>query len=241
MSSTEEVSTAGVARLQRTVVELAERVRSLEAAAEIRALHHKYGYYLDKCLYDEVVDLFGADGEVAFAGGVYRGRAGVERLYLQRFRARFTGGHNGPVRGFLLEHVMLQDVVTVSPDGTSARARFRCLMQAGAHESAPEQVSRLSFQQWWEGGLYENAYVLENGVWKIKRLGYFPFWHAEYESGWAHTAPMTHMIPETTYPEDPLGPDELIEGFAFFPATDVVPFHYPHPVTGRDPAGEAVR
>ncbi|GAA5171784.1 MULTISPECIES: nuclear transport factor 2 family protein [Amycolatopsis] len=231
MSSTEETTEA--AELRRTVAELAERVRTLEAASAIRTLHHKYGYYLDKCLYQEVVDLFSDDGEVVFAGGVYQGRAGVERLYLHRFRERFTHGHNGPLRGFLLEHIMMQDVVTVSPDGRTACARIRALMQAGIHESAPELRGRTSFEQWWEGGLYENRYVLDDGVWKIKRLGYFPFWHAEYTKGWAHTPPLNAMIATRTYPDDPLGPDELVEGFEFFPATDVVPFHYPHPVTGK--------
>jgi hypothetical protein len=27
--------------------------------------------------------------------------------------------------------------------------------------------------------------------------------------------------------------DMLLPDFAFFPATDVLPFHYPHPVTGQ--------
>jgi hypothetical protein len=232
VSSTERMA-AELVELRTTVTELAGQVRTLKATAEIRNLQHKYGYYLDKCLYQEVVDLFSADGEVAFAGGVYRGRAGVERLYLRRFREQFTHGHNGPIRGFLLEHIINQDVITVSPEGTSARARFRCLMQAGVHESATELASRTAFEQWWEGGMYENTYVVEDGIWKIRRLGYFPFWHADYAAGWAHTAPLSHMIPKVTFPEDPKGPDELIEGFEFFPATDVVPFHYPHPVTGN--------
>lgn len=217
------------AALRRTVDALERRVRVLEASDEIRALHHKYGYYLDKCLYQEVVDLFSDTGEVAFIGGLWRGRAGVERLYLHRFRQRFTGGHNGPIRGLLLDHVMLQDVITVAPDATTASARFRVLMQAGVHDSVPELDGRTSFQQWWEGGVYENRYVREDGRWKIQRLGYFPFWHADYGKGWSHTAPLTHLIPTRTYPDDELGPDELIEGFAFFPATEVVPFHYPHP------------
>ncbi|MFD2415340.1 nuclear transport factor 2 family protein [Amycolatopsis pigmentata] len=229
MSSTES---GEIAELRRTVTELADRVRRLEATNEVRQLQFKYGYYLDKCLYQEVVDLYSEDGEVVFAGGIYRGRAGIERLYLHRFRERFTGGHNGPVRGFLLDHMIMQDVITIAPDGASARARMRCLMQAGVHESTPEQASRTQFEQWWEGGLYENRYVLEDGVWKIRRLGYTPFWHADYDAGWAHTPPLTNIIPKVTFPEDPLGPDELVDGFEFFPATEVVPFHYPHPVTG---------
>lgn len=74
--------------------------------------------------------------------------------------------------------------------------------------------------------------MLEGGVWKIKRLGYTPFWHADYDAGWARTPPLTNLVPKVAYPEDPLGPDALVDGFEFFPATEVVPFHYPHPVTG---------
>jgi hypothetical protein len=55
----------------------------------------------------------------------------VRRLYCDRFRQYFTGGHNGPVYGFLLDHPVLQDIVDVAPDRNTALARFRCFMQAG--------------------------------------------------------------------------------------------------------------
>ena len=36
------------------------------------------------------------------------------------------------------------------------------------------------------------------------------------------------------YPEDPIGPDELLDPQPrLWPATDIVPFHYNHPVTGK--------
>jgi len=39
---------------------------------------------------------------------------------------------------------------------------------------------------------------------------------------------------KTTYPTDPLGPDALIDPAPrLWPATDIVGFHYPHPVTGK--------
>lgn len=212
---------------------LTRRVDRLEAELGVRRLQHSYGYYLDKCLYQEVADLFSDDAEAIFCGGVYRGRAGINRLYLDRFRARFTQGHNGPVFGFLLDHPQLQDVISVNSDATEANGRFRCIMQAGVHASAREQFAgRTTHDQWWEGALYENTYVRENGVWKIKRLDYQPFWHAEYAKGWAQTEPMNAVIPIETYPVDPVGPDE-IRPFALFPNTDVVDFHYAHPVTGK--------
>ncbi|WP_327589508.1 nuclear transport factor 2 family protein [Nonomuraea sp. NBC_00507] len=47
-----------------------------------------------------------------------------------------------------------------------------------------------------------------------------------------------HESAHDTFPEDPLGPDEIVGDFDLFPAADTVPFHYPHPVTGQewDPA-----
>lgn len=47
--------------------------------------------------------------------------------------------------------------------------------------------------------------------------------------------------PTKTYPEDPLGPDELIEQQMLWPDTRVVPFHYPHPVTRRQVKDDDLR
>ncbi len=211
------------------VEELQNRIGTLEDVHAIRRLQHAYGYYIDKCLYDETVDLFTENGEVHFMGGVFRGRAGVRRLYIERFRKNFTNDKNGPIFGFLLDHPQMQDVIDVAPDRKTAKARFRCTMQAGLHESAIGRV-----RQWWEGGLYENTYVREDGVWKILILNYRPVWHADYETGWAHTRPQYVQFFSQTYPTDPVGPDALENPKpVLWPDTDVLPFHYPHPVTGR--------
>ena len=38
-----------------------------------------------------------------------------------------------------------------------------------------------------------------------------------------------------TYPEDPYGPDELLENAPrLWPETTTLPFHYRHPVTGKE-------
>src|SRR6185503_11621389 len=61
--------------IEQTLAELARRIEQLEHRAgvledihAIRRVQHAYGYYLDKCLYDEVVDLFSETGEVSFMG-----------------------------------------------------------------------------------------------------------------------------------------------------------------------------
>src|SRR6202161_2962484 len=121
--------------LEKKVEELAQQVGRLQDTQAVRDLQFKYGYYLDKCLYDEVVDLFTDDCEVHFIGGIFRGKASARRLYCDRFRKNFTGGHNGPVYGFLLDHLQLQDIVDVAADRKTACGRFRCFMQAGSHET----------------------------------------------------------------------------------------------------------
>ncbi|KAJ0116667.1 hypothetical protein J7T55_009817 [Diaporthe amygdali] len=225
---------ADLAELKKQVAALQKEVSRFQDEAEVRKTHFKYGYYLDKCLYNEVVDMFAdhPDTYVEFLGSRYRGKAGVKRLYQGRFQNTFVKGRNGPVHGFLLDHIMMQDVVDVDSTGTHAWCRMRALMQAGTHDSVNETHPR-GHVQWWEGGLYENEYLKENGVWKLFRYRYFPFWHAEFESGWSHTKKNYIPWPTKTYPEDPLGPDEILEQKMLWPDTRVIPFHYPHPVTGK--------
>ena len=219
--------------LEQRVEQLADEVGRLNDAQAVRKLQHAYGYYLDKCLYDEVVDLFAEDGEVRFMGGAFKGKPGLRRLYCDRFRKSFTGGHNGPVYGFLLDHLQLQDIVDVAADRATARARFRCLMQAGSHETKKDAPPHLP-SQWWEGGIYENEYVRESGVWKIQLLNYNVVYHGIYDKGWAHTPANFVSFFTETYPKNPVGPDVLVQPKpVIWPETAVVPFHYEHPVTGK--------
>jgi SnoaL-like domain len=217
-----------MAALKRQVELLTNRVGVLEDTHAIRTLHFKYGYYMDKCLFEEIVELFCDDAEIHFMGGVFRGRAGARRMY------GGASGMRGPAQGMLFEHVLAQDIVDVAPDGRTAKGRFRCLMQGGVHETKKDAPPRIP-AQFWEGGVYENQYVREDGVWKIRVFDYNVIWQAHYDEGWAHSGTQPLMVsPYTrTYPEDPRGPDELQAAPRRWPEQFIVPFHYPHPVTGR--------
>ncbi|MGZ8359130.1 MAG: nuclear transport factor 2 family protein [Allosphingosinicella sp.] len=216
-------------RLRLDVEQLRHELGREQDVNAIRKLQYTYGYLIDKSQYNEVVDLFADDGEVWFLGGIYKGKAGVRRLYIERFQTQFTDGHNGPRYGWLLDHPQLQMVIDVAPDRSSAKVRGRSMMQAGRHETAQGAQ-----RAWWEGGIYENEYVREDGVWKIGALRYYPFWHGTFQDGWAKTPIDFIPMAKTLYPADPLGPDALIDPQPrLWPATDIVPFHYPHPVTGQ--------
>ena len=223
---------AKIAKLEAALEKLTQKVGVLEDESAIRRLQYTYGYLIDKCMYNEVVDLFADSGEVRFMGGIYRNKAGVKRLYVERFQKNFTKGTNGPMFGFLLDHPQLQMIIDVAPDGKSAKVRGRSLMQAGVHETASDNGMP---RQWWEGGIYENEYVKENGTWKIKVLDYNPIWHGMFDKGWAYTPPNAYPFASKTYPEDPVGPDAIATEphRKLWPETPVVPFHYVHPVTGK--------
>ena len=213
---------------------LEARVDELEDLNAIRRLQMAYGYYIDYNRPEETAALFSHDGAVVLLSGEYRGHAGVMRLYGTWFQNLFTGGRRGPVDGLLLDHFQLQDVITVAPDRQTAKGRFRGLLAGGWHQSAignkPDGVP----QQFWEAGLYENDYVREDGVWKIRRLDYLMQWQADYETGWAHT--IAHLQPaQVCYPENPIGPDVILPGKDWretWPHRQEVALSFAHPVLG---------
>lgn len=213
---------------------LEARVGELEDLNAIRRLQMAYGYYIDYNRPEETAALFAQDGAVVFLSGEYRGHAGIVRLYGTWFQNLFTGGRRGPVDGLLLDHFQLQDVITVAPDRQSAKGRFRGLLAGGWHDSAlaakPEGVP----QQFWEAGIYENDYVREQGVWKIRRLDYMMQWQSDYETGWAHT--VAHLQPaQVCFPENPIGPDVILpekQVRQTWPHRQEVTMSFAHPVMG---------
>ncbi|MXO65384.1 nuclear transport factor 2 family protein [Altericroceibacterium endophyticum] len=219
---------------------LEHRVGELEDINAIRRLHWSYGYYIDFNRPEEVAQLFAEDGVVVFLSGEYVGHAGVKRLYGDWIAGRFTGGRPGPVDGLLLDHFQMQDIITVAPDRQTAKGRFHGILFGGWHKDYQETKEDFMPEQFYEAGIYENDYVLEDGVWKIKRLDYMMQWQGDYDKGWAHTT--SHLQPaDKTYPEDPLGPDRLLPESAHRPTWPLrkdVPMHFAHPRFGALFAGQ---
>ena len=129
---------------------------------------------------------------------------------------------------------MAQDIADFDAGTGRVKTRSRTLVSAGTHMSMPDE-DPCQRRQWWEGGLYENEYIKEDGLWKILRLRYYPFWHGRFAEGWQYCTKFVPSFTET-YPASESAPDELCPHEQLWPDTRVVPFHYPHPVTGREVA-----
>jgi triacylglycerol lipase len=180
---------------------------------EIDNLVSAYGYYLDKNYWNELADLFAADGSIELAQrGIYIGRERVRAFLFNVF------GAEGPVANRLGNHVQYQAVIHVAPDGQSAQVRSRMLQQLNFGSRASLGAS-----------LYENEFVKEDGRWKFRVDHTFNTWTAGYEGGWARNPGRTVPGPSKTYPPD--APPTFT--FQMFPTVYEIPFHYEHPVTGR--------
>jgi len=203
------------------------RVQAIEARAErvqdidkLRNLQAAYGYYVDKALWDDVVDLFADNGTMELGlNGVYAGKNSI-RKYLYGL----TGGKPGLRPGELNNHFQLSPVITLGADGQTAKARWRGLIQYGV-------FGKGSGGDWGEG-VYENEYVRELvngvGVWKIKSLHFYTKFYAPYEGGWTK-APQDSAL---RYGKSSVRADRAASAkYQPYPARFTPPFHYENPVT----------
>jgi SnoaL-like domain len=198
--------------LARALDGLERRLRRLHAVTEIENLLAAYGYYLDKQCWDALTELFAEDATMEISQrGVYVGRASIRRA-LELF------GPQGIEPGHVHNHMQMQPVVHVSADGQRAWARSRAFSQLGTYQGGGI----------WHGGLYENEFVEERGVWKFKTDHVYTTYFALCEPGWMSGPRPTAKASEKIPPDRP--PSVVYESF---PEVYVPPFHYPHPVTGR--------
>jgi len=152
-----------------TLDDLARRVDVLNDEDRIRNLQSAYGYYADRKMWDDVVDLFAEDGVVEIGGqGIWRGKPGVRR-WLESI------GPAGLSHGELNDRVQSNVIVTIAPGGNEAFARG---IELGMLGEADEEKG------WWEVAVFHNRFVKEDGVWKFRELRRFVLMKTDIFLGW---------------------------------------------------------
>jgi hypothetical protein len=205
--------TAQLAALAARIAALEQRKSLVEDANSIERLQHAYGYYIDEGLWDEAADLFAADGTIEMAlDGVYAGKERV-REYLYALGR----GQRGLPAGRLDEHLQVMPVITVAPDGLTAKARWRAITLQG----------ELDGEAFWGEGPYENEYVKDGGVWKIQALHWYQALHVPYAGGWQTNPDPTlgRYVSARLPPDRPPSVD-----YKTWPDTYVPPFSFANPV-----------
>jgi hypothetical protein len=240
---------ANTASLETRVAALEAKIGIVQDVQDIYNLQNAYGYYLDRSLFDDVADLFTDDAVVEInARGVYKGK-NVRDL----FKGAMGGGENGLQFGRINTHMQLQGVVNVDPGGQTAKGRWRSFAMLGSAGRDGRPGTAM-----WSQGPYEITYRKVNGKWMFQTMRWDPEINADFHAGWdrpmtarelalapgAAEAPLAQPAPAASggqgtatqgsnlnqrYPPD-APPTRRIKPF---PEVDVLPFHYPNPVTGK--------
>jgi len=203
-----------LAVLSQRLGELTRRAQRLNDEDAVTNLQNIYGYYLDRKMWDDVADLFAGDATMNMGRrGIYAGKDSIRNALLQF-------GPQGLRHGELNEHIQLQVIVSVAEDGQTARARGIELVMAGV----PGESGLLG------ENIYENEYIRENGIWKIKSLRVYPRMLTDYGKGWAKDAKPAPG-PSSDFPPDRLPADT----YRSYPDFRIPPFHFTNPATGSPP------
>lgn len=191
---------------------LAARAARLKDQGEVTNLQDTYGYAVDRKLWDQAANLFATDGTLELGlRGVYVGKASIRRAFDQF-------GPQGLREGERNDHVYLETLVTVAPDGRTAKARGVELILSSA---AGGELSE---------GVFENSFVRQQSGWKIQSVHFYPRMIVDSAAGWAKSAKAAPG-PSKEFPPDrpPSAAYEIYPKFA------VAPFHFDNPVTGKPP------
>ncbi len=190
---------------------LLRRAQRLNDQQAVENLQHIYGYYVDRKMWDDVADLFSDEGTMEIGlQGVYVGRKSIRRA-LEQF------GPQGLSEGELNDHLQLQTLPHISPDGLRAWARGSELIMSGKYGASGE----------WGLGVFENEYIKQDGIWRIQSMHIYPIMRADYDKGWAKGAKQARGINKEFPPDGP--PTATYE---IYPKFYIPKFHYDNPVTG---------
>jgi hypothetical protein len=197
------------------IIALEARLAAVEDNLAITRLQNQYGYYIDNRMWRELADLF-TDDAPAMEIGQRGNYVGKKRIHT--FLHDVLGqGRWGLMKDEIIHHIQLQMVITVAEGRSTAKARSRALVQG----NSPPGSGKMLLAE----GVYENVYVREDDVWKIKRLWWVPTYYFEvagFDAAVFDSGPPSADFP----PDDPSFPRDNVLGRRF------APFHYDHPMTG---------
>jgi hypothetical protein len=201
---------------------LETQVRTLQDSDDIKRLQRIYGYYVQHMMRDEIVDCFADHPDVAvhWLEGSWLGKEGVKRYF------GVGSDRPEPPPGFLHQVMQLSGVVDVKPGGERARGRWYAF--GGISMPGGDGKFRCSFAS----GIYEIEYIKENGKWKILTIRWIITYTINLPEG-SWIAPeaigesiMNFKAPGPDIPANTADP-RFLSGYIF-------PFHYKHPVTGKE-------
>ncbi|CAI6338347.1 unnamed protein product [Periconia digitata] len=173
-----------------SIEDVERRIKRLNDEDEVRNLMHAHGYYVDRRMWSDVVDLHSADTKVSIVGVAnYTGLGGVRKA-LERM------GPENLVQGIANDHPIFDMIVDVAADGSTATVRG---IEIGMLGDANTRTAS------WEFNIFRNQFIKENGIWLVKDVEITPLVVADYYKGWgdggtrSNTSYVPPFLPSTGF------------------------------------------
>jgi hypothetical protein len=205
-------------------------LQRLKDVEDIKRLTGAYAFYLEHIMWNELADLWcdGPEAELLWVGsGTYKGKETIRKLW-----SLLPGAAGVGTRELLHMGMRLNPVIDVAPDGLTAQGRWNTLGVGLLPVGENRRVSHIAGI-----GIDETDYVKENGIWKFKimRHGEIVGWDVAVMCPPDMLATMEDMMTDDhakAYPwSEKFGPEVPA---CEYPGGYILPFHYRHPVTGKE-------
>jgi hypothetical protein len=213
---------ARIKTLEAMVKSQAIELRTLKDIELINRLQRAYGYYIERWMSQEIIDLFtdGPDVSLTLGAGTFLGKEGVIRYF----------NNIKPSSQFMHQVMQISGIVDVDPDGKSAKGRW--FGWGSAALPANKGVRQNFFN-----GTYTAEYIKEAGIWKIKKLRFDQLYSAHPATGWVSP---DQLVPDDAEGMFPRLKADIPRTFSpHYPCGYIYPFHFKHPVTGKETSERA--
>jgi hypothetical protein len=191
---------------------------------EVRRLHYIYMYYNSNRMAKQLLGLVSENAEsIEIAGrGVYYGKDGFRKNFINPGQPSDADVQDvGWSFGNVLFQLGGMDVITIADDRQTAKGRFAVLTPVISGFPKNQSVSL-------NAGVYEQEFVKEDGLWKIKKFKYIHTFMVRLED--LKVKPNYSRWPDTDNPAD-----APTTWYHPFPEAGIMPFHFTNPVTGERP------
>lgn len=160
---------------------LASGIADSGAIRAVKKLQHAWAHYAEAGELEAMTDLFSRGGRIILPPREAVGREAIHALLVS---AMGHGQERYPTDRLNVP-LLFSPVITVSDDGRTARGRW--------HEIA--MTGRFGKRASWSGGIHENEYVLEEGVWKIAVMNFHPQFAGSHRAGWRNVSDSVPLVP----------------------------------------------
>lgn len=209
-----------IGTLQKQLAEKEEQIQALYDIEAIKRLQCAYGYYLERWMGEEIVDLFADHPETSatFVEGTYLGIEGVRRYFCKMKEV--------PPQ-FFHQVMQLSPIITLSEDRQRAKGRWY------GYGTLSHRPVNGNINPMYMSVIYEMEYIKEDGVWKILKLAFQMHYayHPSEELRKLFGIKKDEDEGEMDFGE--LTPDIWAPYNTQYPSGYIYPMHFPHPVTGK--------